>query len=591
MMFLRLIRCSLLLALACAPAAAGEINFVYPSEGAQLPAVPKTFVFGNISPATATFTINGEKISVHSNGGFIAYLPISGGDFFFKGQLQDGTTAQRALKVRVQPDVRVSTGQVRLELAGGAADSEVIPGDYIRLAAIGTPGKEAVFSAGSCKDAVMPESPAGSGRYYGSCRVAASDAGAEFYPSARFKAGLFAHGASARAKGRVKVLGTPAVLETSTDTVVLRNAPDGGYMLFLPKGVKLVSNGRVNGMRRVALAPDAEGWVDESKVQVSSGQPYPFSPMTETGSIRLKKTDFGSSVSIGIFDKVPFAAEELDNGLRLRLYYTNLHTNWVVYDSSDTLVRNVAFRQAGINTVEIDFETGPGALWGYNISYSTSAKTLQVDLRSRPKAAPAWPRPLAGITVVLDPGHSPKLTPPFDGAIGPMGTFEYQVNLGIARKLNEKLSGLGAAVKMTRAGDETVALADRPKLAQDLGGDIFISVHNNAIGDGEDPFSQPRGFSIYHYQRHSRDLAAAVHREYLKRIQLPDEGLRFGDYLVARMTWMPAILIENAYMILPRQEELLNAPAFQEQLAGAITDGVLEFFRAPAKPAVKKVKK
>lgn len=576
------------LLLAAARVSAGEIHFVYPAEGAQLPAVSKTFVFGNISPATAPFTINGEKIAVHSNGGFIAYLPVSAGDFSFKGQLQDGTTAQRGLKVRPSPDAKFPAGRLRLEITNYTADCEVLPGDYLRLAAEGTPGREAVFSMGRFKDGPLIESPAGSGRYYGSYRVGAADIGEEFVPAARFKAGLFARGASARAKGRVKILGKPVVVETSTDLVALRNAPDGGYIMFLPRGVKLVSSGRYNGLRRVSLSSDGEAWVDDSKVQVSQGPPYPFSPMTETGPIRLKKTDSGSSASIPLYDKVPYAAQELENGLRLTLYYASLHTNWVVYDSSDTLVKNVVFRQAAANTVEIDFETAPGALWGYNISYSTSAKGLQVDLRSRPKPSLAWPRPLSGVTVVLDPGHSPKNTSPYDGAIGPMATLEYQVNLAIARKLNEKLSALGAAVKLTRNGDETVPLADRPKIAQDLGGDLFISVHSNAVGDGEDPFSQPRGFSVYHYQRHSRELAAAVHRAYLKNIPLPDEGLRYGDYLVARMTWMPAILVENAYLILPRQEELLNSPAFQGKLAASMAEGVLEFFHAPQPKKVKK---
>ena len=134
---------------------------------------------------------------------------------------------------------------------------------------------------------------------------------------------------------------------------------------------------------------------------------------------------------------------------------------------------------------------------------------------------------------------------------------------------------------MTRNGDENVPLPDRPKMAKDLGGDIFISVHNNAIGDGEDPFAQPRGFQVYYYHRHSRELAAAVHRAYLKNIPLPDEGLRYGDYLVARLTWMPAVLVESAYMIFPDQEEMLNSPVFQEKLALALGDGVLDFFKVP----------
>lgn len=596
------------LLLACAPLSAGQINFVYPAQGASLPSSPKTFVFGNISPATAPFTINGERISVHSNGGFIAYLPVSEGDFAFRGQLADGTSAQLALKVRQSQDSKAPADALRLEITNYDRDWEFFEGDYIRVSAAGTPGKQAVFSLGRMlRDEPMTESPARSGRYYGSYRVKAADGGEEAFPSARFKAGLFARGASGQAKGRIRVLRAPVLLETSTDTVVLRNAPDGGYMLFLQKGVKLISNGRANGLRRVVLSGEDTGWVEESKVQ-SASPVAPASPFTETGSIRMKKTSWGSAASIGIYDKVPYAVEELENGLRVTLYYANNHTNWVVYDSSDTLVKNVAFRQASQGTVEVDFETGPDALWGYNVSYSTSSRALQVDLRSQPKLSLAWPRPLSGLTVVLDPGHSvyykcgdkrvPMKDVPYrslskgciiDGAVGPMETFEVNVNLGIARRLKDKLSGWGAEVRLTRTGDENVELADRPRLAKELGGDLFISVHNNAIGDGEDPFSQPRGYQVYYYQRHSRGLAEAVHKAYVRDIPLPDEGLRYGDYYVTRQTWMPAVLTESAYMIFPGQEELLNAPAFQEKLAAAMAEGVLAYFRVPAQH--KKVKK
>ena len=608
MLMNRIANSAALLLLSALPIHAGQINFVYPQEGASLPAVSKTFIFGNISPSTAAFLINGERIAVHSNGGFIAYLPVTPGDFVFTGALDDGTTAQRRLKVRLPAETASSTGTLRLEFTSYGADAEVFRGDYLKITAAGTPSREAVCSLeGVFKDLSMAEVPPGSGRYYASYRVKDPDQGSGAELSARFKAGLFARGASARSKGKIKILNQPSLVETSTDTVILKNAVDGGYMMFLPRGVKLVSNGRSNGLRRIALANDELAWVDDSKVQPVPGAQFPFSYGSETGSIRLKKTDFGSSVSLTLYDRLPYTAEVFPWGLRVTLYYANQHTNTVVYDSADTLVRNVSFRQAAYNKVEVDFETGPDELWGYNISYPNSSRTLQVDLRARPRAALSWPRPLNGITVVLDPGHSPYLkcehntrlpmrearygSPQtagrctLDGAVGPMETFEVNVNLAIAQKLKEKLLSLGAQVQMTRNGEENVDLADRPKLARDLGGDLFLSIHNNAIGDGEDPFALPRGFSIYHYQRHSRALAAALHRSYLRNIQLPDEGLRYGDYLVARMTWMPAALIENAYMILPRQEELLNTPAFQEELAGAISEGVLEFFNVPARTA------
>lgn len=604
----RILYSAAFLLLSALPLGAGQITFVYPQEGASIPAVPRTFIFGNISPSTAAFTINGEKIAVHSNGGFIAYLPVAPGDFVFAGALDDGATAQRLLRVRQPADAGPSTGTLKVEFTSYASDAEVSAGDYLKITAAGTPSHEAVCSLeGIFKDLPMAEVPQGSGKYYASYRVKDTDTGPGRELAVRFKAGLFARGAAARSKGKIRVLKQPALVETSTDTVILKNAVDGGYMMFLPRGVKLVSNGRSNGLRRVFLSGSEAGWVEDSKVQASPGAQFPFSYGSETGAIRLKKAEFGSTALVTLYDRLPYAAEVMPWGLRVTLYYANLHTNTVVYDSADTLVRNVAFRQAASNKVELDFETEPGALWGYNISYPGASRTLQVELRARPKAALAWPKPLNGITVVLDPGHSPYLKcennskPPLrdvrysalqasarcslDGAVGPLETFEVNVNLAIALKLKEKLLDLGAQVQLTRGGDENVDLADRPKLAKELGGDLFLSIHNNAIGDGEDPFALPRGFSVYHYQRHSRALAAAVHRSYLKNIELPDEGLRYGDYLVARMTWMPAALIENAYMILPRQEELLNTPAFQDQLSGALAEGVLEFFNVPARAA------
>ncbi|OGR38143.1 MAG: hypothetical protein A2X29_00355 [Elusimicrobia bacterium GWA2_64_40] len=598
-----------LAALPVLPAAAGQINFVYPPEGTTLPAVTRTFVFGNVAPSTAVFTINGATVPVHSNGGFIAYLPVSAGEFAFAGRLSDGTTAQRLLKVRQDEPPRSSTGPLRLELTSYASDTELSRGEAVKVTAVGTPGREAVCSLeGIFRDLPMSEAPAGSGRYFAQFTLRESDIGKSGRTTARFKAGLFGRGASAKAKGLVRVQSALTLLETSTDTVILRNAPEGGYMMFLPKGVRLYSNGRANGQRRVSLSNDELGWVDDSKVQQL--KPGGFvggigSIGSETGAIRLTKTDFGSSAAITLYDRVPFTAELKPWGLRVTLYYANLHTNWVIYDSADTLVKNVSFRQVAFNKVEIDFETGPGAIWGYDVTYPNGGSAMQVDLRSRPQAPLAWPKPLSGLTVVLDPGHSvyykcrdnkrvPMKDIPYsampegcslDGAVGPLATFEVNVNLDIARKLKEKLEALGAAVKMTRAADENVELVDRPKVARDLGGDLFLSLHNNAIGDGEDPFGKPRGFSVYHYHRHSLPLAAAIHRSFLRDIPLPDEGMRYGDYLVARMTWMPAALIEHAYMILPRQEELLNTPAFQERLAAATAEGVLDFFGVPGKPA------
>jgi len=567
-------------------ARAGEIKVTYPSEGEPLPSVKSTFIFGNITPSTAPFYINGTKINVYRNGAFIAYLPVSEGDFAFKCDLLDGATVtySRRVKIKASSQPRISTGSLRLELVSPSSDLDLSPGDYVNIQAAGTPGHAAAFTIKNIvKDVEMSELPPGSGRYFGVYRVKDSDKADGGELSVKFKTGLFASGARAVSRNRVRILRRPAIIETSTDTVILRNGIDSGYMLFLPKGVRLVSDGRVGNSRRVRLSSSETGWVDDSKVSVVNDTEFP--PQNETGTIRLKKSDDGTTVSITMPYPAVYAAEEWENSLRLTLYYTKQHTNTVIYDSSDTFVKQVHFSQLAENTAAVDIELAPGAgLGGYDVYPGTRA--LNIDLKRMPTVTGAWPKPLAGLRVVLDPGHSPKLVPPYDGAIGPMGTFEYQVNRVTADKLKDALSNLGATVFMTRYGDENVPLAERPKIAKDYDGDIYISLHNNAIADGEDPFSQPRGFAVYHYQRHSYGLADAVHRAYVREIPLPDEGLRFGDYAVVRMTTMPAILIESAYMIMPEQEEMLNTPSFQAKLADTIASGVLDFFKVPANPAL-----
>ncbi|MEI7480861.1 MAG: N-acetylmuramoyl-L-alanine amidase [Elusimicrobiota bacterium] len=575
---------TVLACLSTGAARAGEIIVTYPSEGDILPSVKNTFIFGNIKPPTAPFYINGTKINVYRNGGFIAYLPVSEGNFIFKCELLNGATVtySRKIKIRTSPQPAISAGGLRLELISPLADLDLSPGDYIDVQAAGTPGRVAAFTIKNvARDVEMKELPPGSGRYFGAYRVKDSDEADKTELRVKFKTGLFASGARAISKRHISILRNPVIVETSTDTVILRNGVDSGYMVFLPKNVKLVSDGRLGNSRRIRLSSSETGWVDDSKVEIAADTA--FVPQNETGAIRLKKTETGATASITMPYPAAYAAEERENSLRLTLYYTKLHSNYVVYDSSDTFVRQVRFSQIAENTVAVDFEFAPGSeLGGYDVIPGTRA--LNVDLKRMPSVSGTWPRPLAGLRVVLDPGHSPKLVQPYDGAIGPMGTLEYQVNRVTADKLKDALASLGATVFMTRYGDENVQLADRPKMAKDYKGDIYISLHNNAIGDGEDPFSQPRGFAVYHYQRHSYGLARAIHRSYLKNIPLPDEGLRFGDYAVARMTSMPAVLIESAYMIMPEQEEMLNTPVFQARLAETIAAGVLDFFKVRPRP-------
>jgi N-acetylmuramoyl-L-alanine amidase len=155
---------------------------------------------------------------------------------------------------------------------------------------------------------------------------------------------------------------------------------------------------------------------------------------------------------------------------------------------------------------------------------------------------------------------------------------EREVNLQIARRLKRVLEQHGARVVMTRNGMENVPLYDRPKIAQEEKADIFISIHNNAHPDGVNPFVNT-GTSVYFYHQHSKKLAASVHEQLLKALDIGDQGLYQGNFAVLRPPSYLSILIECAFIIHPEQEVLLRQEDFQEKIVKSIYKGLEKFLR------------
>ena len=127
-----------------------------------------------------------------------------------------------------------------------------------------------------------------------------------------------------------------------------------------------------------------------------------------------------------------------------------------------------------------------------------------------------------------------------------------------------------------------VGLYDLLAIAKANSADLFVSIHNNALPDGVNPFTN-NGTSIYYYHPHSINLARAIHGEMLKATQLPDHGLYHGNLAVNRPTQYPAVLIECAFMIIPEQEEMLKTDRFRKRIANAITKGIEKFLKDFAK--------
>lgn len=200
---------------------------------------------------------------------------------------------------------------------------------------------------------------------------------------------------------------------------------------------------------------------------------------------------------------------------------------------------------------------------GFRVAEGTPAGLLEIEITAGP---------LSGRRIVVDPGHG-GVDP---GAIGPGGTLEKDVVLAIALRLKDLLEAAGAQVLLTRADDRFVGLYDRAGLADDAGGEVFVSIHSNS--------SERRtvqGTETYHHRSAEAGgrLAEALQRRVSAMLGRPDRGVRQADYVVVREPHMPAALVEVAYLSNAEEEQLLRSSDFQERAALAIQQGIADFLQ------------
>jgi N-acetylmuramoyl-L-alanine amidase len=132
---------------------------------------------------------------------------------------------------------------------------------------------------------------------------------------------------------------------------------------------------------------------------------------------------------------------------------------------------------------------------------------------------------------------------------------------------------------MIRTSTDGPPLVDRPLLAKEAGGELYVSIHHNGFRKTWNPFDADRGFTTFYYHPQSLKLVEAVHEQYRRRHpEWADEHIRWGDLHVLRTTDMPSILTENGYLILPWHEKLVTDPAFQKKLAGTMFEGIRDFY-------------
>ncbi len=172
--------------------------------------------------------------------------------------------------------------------------------------------------------------------------------------------------------------------------------------------------------------------------------------------------------------------------------------------------------------------------------------------------------------IFIDPGHGGNNP----GAVSQTGLKEADVNLDVALKLGRILTTWGYEVKYSRTDNITVSLTQRANMANEWGADYFVSIHCNS---NENP--NITGTSTYFYRRGTtaESFAIVVNNNLVRQIELKDLGVFAANFAVLRKTYMPAILVELAFISNPNEALLLSTNTFRQNCAIGIANGIAQF--------------
>ena len=591
-----------------APSESLHVTVAYPAPTDVLESHDSAFLFGAVRGARGPvhLGINGQSVPVLPDGGWIAWVPLPDDTVapFLLAATAGPDSSRTVVTAHIAPRFHPPPGRaawidttsfmpvgtlglpagegvlLSVQAAPGASLRLVLPwGSSVPLVPDTLPAEPAWSVRAFVADTAAYRLPPAPGRYLGWLPAGAMCADGR---TACATLVVAAAGDTATARWPLTIttvdMTFPQVVLLNDDTAHTgttdsltpgRAVPHGTYNWFFPTGTVAVVSGRWSDQVRLQLSRDAVAWVSASDVvTLAPGTPPPRGVV---GSVRLASGPKSVTLRVPLPARLPFQVSERDRSVTLRLYGAASDINWMQYGGTDPLVTRMRYAQPAADEVTITLELSR-RLWGYRTRLD--GRDLLLEIRRPPRINSA--RPLAGRTIVLDPGHPPL------GARGPTGLWEPVATLAVALKAKTLLEHAGATVLLTRSDSTPLELYPRTRFAEKHDADVLVSIHANALPDGVNPFTNS-GTSVYYFQPRSAALARALERALVAELGVRDLGMGRGDYALVRPTWMPAALTEGLFIMLPEQEAMLASEEGRQRYARGIARGIENFLRQRAR--------
>ena len=567
------------------PLVDGPLNprVVFPERNQAITVRDSNFIFGSVGNGHAKLSINGTPVPVAPNGTFLAYLPVPlatapryelvaylGGPAGDTGVRVDSARATIPVRVpRPLPDLAL-TGRLVVDSASVAPRNGLIAlrdSEPIRVT-VRAPLNAVAWVAAN--GASIPLVNVTGNTFATDVPVAVLRAGATLYIARGNDTVHFALVKPRDVRSQWVSLGDPAAQNDTDATIIGRSTPAGTYKWMLVPGTIVQETGRLGDNVRVRFDSQLEVWVDSTSVRPLATT-YP-APRRTVAAMSLVPAADWVDVVMPVSSPPPYLIEQDLGHITLTLYGTTASPDVVKFLQNDSLVRIINWVPVLSDRVVLRMElTRPP--YGYLVLFDP-ARGFILRLRRPPRVNPN--RPLEGLVITVDPGHPPG------GAIGPTALTEPEGVLPISFKLRDILQQRGATVVMTRTTMEAVDLHLRSVVARRANANALISIHLNAFGDGVNPFPNV-GTSTLFFHPQTEPLARLVQAGMIREMGLRDLGIHYQNIAIGRTMWMPSLICEGAFLMVPEQENAVKTPEFQDRYARGVADGIEAYFRSLAR--------
>lgn len=235
------------------------------------------------------------------------------------------------------------------------------------------------------------------------------------------------------------------------------------------------------------------------------------------------------------------------------------------YDVKGTVVENIEVSTKGGSTT---FRFKQNRISAYEVTDEGNSYAIRVKN----------PKEVYDKVLLLDAGHGGK-----DPGTSGNGMQEKNLTLTIAQKIEQELQGSGIKVYMTRDSDVYPENSTRAQTANDIA-DLMVSIH---INSGPETANGTESL----YQVHANDSSSRLTSKQLAEILQAsmisgtgntNRGVKLRtDLLILNRTTVPSAIVEVIFITNTGDALKISNPAYQDQVAQAIADGIQEAVKYP----------